>query len=308
MPKISVIIPCYYNEDNIPVTFSKLKNNEAIFQKKVDIEYVFVDDGSKDKTWEKLLEVKSQHPDNVKIIRLAGNVGSYNAVLAGMEYATGDCNVIIAADLQDPPELMLKMYDYWAKGVKLVIGHRTDRNDSFLTNLFSNTFHFLIKKFALSNVPSGGFDYVLFDRNIKNQLLELKEKNSNIFYLMVWMGFDYVSIPYVRQAREIGTSRWTLSKKIKLFIDSFVAFSFFPLRLITITGLLLGFSAFVYGLFIVYSRYTGYIDVEGWSALMVVLLFVSSFQMISIGIIGEYVWRTADAARNRPLYIAEEIH
>ena len=124
MPKISIIIPCYYNEGNIPVTTAELIQNESLFPPDVEFEYVMVDDGSKDKTLDELVKFKNAYPTKVKVIKLAGNVGSFNAILAGMQYATGDCNVIITADLQDPPDLMPKMYDYWLKGIKFVIANR----------------------------------------------------------------------------------------------------------------------------------------------------------------------------------------
>ena len=307
MPKLSIIIPCYYNEDNLPVTWEKLLANENLFPAGVTFEYVFVDDGSKDNTLAALIRICEQHPEKVKVIKLAGNVGSYNAIVAGMEYATGDCNVIIAADLQDPPELMAQMYDHWLKGFKLVIGNRMDREESALQKFFSNTFHGLMKKIALKNIPDGGFDFVFFDKQVREEALKIKENNSNIFYLMAWMGYTYVNIPYVRKQREIGKSRWTLQKKLKLLIDSLLSFSFFPIRAISALGLIMGIIALFYGVYVLIARLTGAIDVHGWTALMLVLLFVSSFQMIALGIIGEYVWRGLDAARKRPLYIVEEV-
>ncbi|MFQ3575271.1 MAG: glycosyltransferase family 2 protein [Cytophagales bacterium] len=308
MNKISIIIPCYFNEENIPVTSQKLIVNELLFDEDVSFEYVMVDDGSKDNTLDKLLEFKSKYPDKVKVIKLAGNVGSYNAIVAGMEYASGDCNVVIAADLQDPPELMVDMYKHWKNGFKLVIGSRSDREETWSEKIFSNTFHYLMKKFAIKNVPSGGFDYVMFDKIIKNEIVNLKERNTNIFYLMTWMGFTYVNIPYVRKEREIGVSRWTLSKKIKLLVDSFVSFSFLPLRFITVSGLLFGFFALIYAIFIIMMKFLGGIAVEGWSAIMIVILVVSSFQMIALGILGEYIWRTLDASKKRPLYFVEKTY
>ena len=136
----------------------------------------------------------------------------------------------------------------------------------------------------------------------------MKEKNTNSLFLMLWMGFDYVSIPYTREERKIGKSRWTLKKKLKLFVDSFVSFSFFPIRAITSLGFLLGIAALIYACFVVVARLTGLVDSEGWSSLMLVLLFVSSFQMISMGILGEYLWRTLDASRNRPNYLIEKVY
>jgi polyisoprenyl-phosphate glycosyltransferase len=306
MSKISVIVPCYYNEENIPVTGQKLIDNEKLFPDNTLFEYIFVDDGSGDQTLKELYLFKNKHSSKVKVIKLAGNVGSYNAVVAGMENATGDCTIIISADLQDPIEMMPVMYKHWLDGIKLVIGSRLDRNESWLQKAISNTFHNLMRRFALQNVPQGGFDYVLFDKEIRERIVEMQERNTNIFYLMAWMGYTYVNIPYIRKERELGVSRWTLSKKIKLFIDSFVSFSYIPLRMISILGITLGLGAFFYGIYVILAKILGFVDIEGWTALMVVVLFVSSFQMIALGIIGEYVWRGLDASRKRPLYIIEK--
>ena len=145
MPKISVIVPCYFNEENIPVTTRALLENEALFPEDVEFEYVMVDDGSKDGTVSGLLEFEAANPGKVKVVKLVSNVGSYTAIVAGMEYATGDCNVVITADLQDPPALMRKMYDYWCKGLKLVIANRQERNEGFFKTIFANSFHWLMK-------------------------------------------------------------------------------------------------------------------------------------------------------------------
>jgi dolichol-phosphate mannosyltransferase len=306
MPKLSIIIPCYYNEENIPVTSLELIENEKNFPPEVTFEYVMVDDGSRDGTWRELGKFKEKYPDKVQIIKLAGNVGSYNAILAGMNFATGDVTSVIAADLQDPPELMVKMYEYWQKGIKLIMANREDREDSFGQKLFSNTYHGLMRKLAIPSIPKGGFDFVMFDRQLREEVVKMNEKNTNTLYLLPWMGYEYVCIPYVRRERKIGKSRWTLQKKIKLFVDSFVSFSYVPVRTISIIGMLLGMIALGYGLFIIFARLFGFITEDGWSATMVVLLFVSSFQMVGLGVIGEYVWRNLDASRNRPIYIVEE--
>jgi dolichol-phosphate mannosyltransferase len=307
MPKLSVIIPCYFNEGNIPVTSKQLIENESLFEADTTFEYVLVDDGSKDKTWEKLLAFKTSYPHKVKLVKLAKNTGSFNAILAGLHVATGDTNVVLAADLQDPPELIPSMYTHWKKGFKLVIANRQDREESLKQKIFSNTFHFLIKKLALKNVPKGGFDLVMFDKRLREEVIAIDEKNSNILYLLCWLGYEYVNIPYVRRKRDIGKSRWTTSKKIKMFIDSFIAFSFFPIRAISIIGLVLGLIALLYAFIVIIARITGWIEVEGWTTMMVVILFVSAFQMIALGIIGEYVWRALDASRKRPNFIVEDI-
>lgn len=306
MPKLSVIIPCYYNSLNIPVTFKELMANEELKPEGLELEYVFVDDGSKDDTWLELNKVKEALPDRVQIIKLVTNVGSYNAILAGMKYATGDCNVVVAADLQDPPELMYEMYKHWQKGFKLVVGNRTDRQDPFFSKQFAVAFQTMIRKLALPNLPKGGFDFVLFDKELRERAVAMDERNTNVLYLFVWMGYPYVNIPYTRRKRELGVSRWTFSKKMKLFIDSFISFSYFPVRLISILGMVLGISALLYGAVVIVARLLGLIEIEGWTSLVIILLVVSSFQMIALGVLGEYLWRVLDATRSRPMYLVEE--
>ena len=308
MPKISIVIPCYYNELNIPITGPALIENESNFPSDVTFEYVYVDDGSKDQTLKALLDLKQKYPEKIKVVKLAGNVGSYNAIVAGTEYATGDCVSVITADLQDPPELIPKMYDYWLKGIKFVVANRTNREESFVKKTLANTFHYLIKKYALPNIPKGGFDFVLFDKQLKEELIKIKEKNTNSLYLLAWMNFEMVSIPYTRLERKVGVSKWTFKKRMKLFIDSFVSFSYLPLRLITILGFLTGFSTLIYAMVVIFLKFTGNVPVSGWSSMMLVILLTSSFQMIGVGVLGEYMWRVLEASRNRPLYIVDKVY
>ena len=306
MPKLSVIVPCYFNEDNIQVTVPELIANEANFPAGLEFEYVFVDDGSGDGTVAALHQMRARYPDRIRVVELVANVGSYNAIVAGMAAATGDCLAIITADMQDPPELMVQMYDYWRKGFKLVIGNRQDREETGMSQVFAKTFHWLMKHLALKNIPDGGFDFVFFDRQVCDDVVRMQERNTNLFYLMVWLGYDYVNIPYVRRKREIGKSRWTLQKKVKLLIDSLLSFSYFPIRAISVLGLGLGLVALLYGLYIIGLKFFGGGEPAGWTALMVVVLFVAAFQMIALGVIGEYVWRGLDAARHRPLYVVKQ--
>lgn len=279
--------------------------NEARFPAEVAFEYVFVDDGSGDQTLQSLLTARTQYPDRIRVVELAGNVGSYNAIVAGMAHAAGDCLAVITADMQDPPELMVQMYEYWRKGFKLVIGNRQDREETGLAKISAELFHWLMKHLALRNIPDGGFDFVFFDRQVADEVLKMRERNSNVFYLMVWLGYAYVNIPYVRRKRTVGKSRWTLQKKIKLFIDSLLSFSYLPIRAISVVGLLLGVVALFYGIYVIGLNIFAPQAPTGWTTLMVVVLFVSAFQMIALGVLGEYVWRGLDAARNRPLYVVK---
>jgi glycosyltransferase involved in cell wall biosynthesis len=306
MPKLSIIIPCYFNEKNIPITTLALKENEQNFPEGLLFEYVFVDDGSHDHTWEELKTFYNHYPEQVKIIKLVSNVGSYMAVLAGMKYATGDCNVVIACDLQDPIELMPEMYNFWLSGQKLVIANRQDREEKGFGAFLADFFQRMIRKFGEAKIPAGGFDYVLFDRKLRDEVVRMNENNTNTLYLLTWQGYTYLSIPYTRKKRTVGKSKWTFKKKLKLFVDSFVSFSFFPIRMISVTGLILGLCAFLYGIFILVAYLFHWIELAGWTSMMAVLLFVSSFQMIAIGILGEYVWRSLDASRKRANYLVDE--
>lgn len=307
MIKLSLIIPCYFNEKNIPITTLKLEEIEKSFNSQVEFEYVFIDDGSKDRTFSLLEEYKNYKGDKVKIIKLSGNFGAYNAILAGMKYSTGDCNVVLSADLQDPPELIYKMVEYWKQGIKLVVANRSDRNDSFSEKLFSSIYHRLIKKFSSLNIPDGGFDFCLFDNELKLEVLKMNEKNTNTLFLFLWLKYDYISIPYVRQKRKLGESKWTFNKKVKLLIDSFISFSFAPIRIISILGVLIGLSAFLYALILIYMKAMGDIELEGWTTLMVVFLLTSSFIMFALAILGEYLWRILDQVNGRPNYIIEKV-
>jgi len=308
MTKISIIVPCYQSGLNIPVTSAKLIETESLFSDDVRFEYVLVDDGSTDNTFTELKKFYEQYPDKVKVIKLTRNFSSTNAVFAALRHATGDCNIIVSADLQDPPdELFPKMYEHWKKGYKLVVARRSERQEPLLQKMISNATHFLFKLFALKNLPAGGFDMNLFDKEVREQLLSMKESNAYFPYLLIWLGYEFVSVPYVRRKREIGTSAYTFSKKVKAFIDSFVAFTYAPIRMISIVGIILGVAAFLYGTAVIIGKLLGAVDVEGWSSIMVVLLFVSSFQMLALGILGEYIWRISDSARQRPNYVIDEV-
>jgi dolichol-phosphate mannosyltransferase len=307
MAKISIVIPCYYNEGNIPVTSKELIKNEKLFPRDTKFEYVCVDDGSKDKTFDELVRFQAKYPKKVRVIKLAKNFGANSASLCGLSKTSGDCCAILAADLQDPPEILAKMFKYWQKGFKLIVANKAKRQDSFIGAIFSKTYHKLMKTFVLNNAPEGGFDLCLFDKQLKEDILKMEEKNTYLPYLLLWLGYDYISIPFIRKKREIGESQWTFSKKVKSFIDSFVSFTYLPLRLISILGILLSFAAFIYGILIIYARIVNKVPVEGWTSMTIILLFVSSFQMISLGVIGEYIWRTLDATRKRPNYIIDKI-
>jgi polyisoprenyl-phosphate glycosyltransferase len=199
------------------------------------------------------------------------------------------------------------MVKNWENGSKAVFAVRFERDDPKLSKLFSNVYYSIFRRFAIAGYPKGGFDFFLVDRQIVNDINSIYEKNTNIMTLVYWLGYSYVTIPYKRKKREKGKSRWTIGKRIKLAIDSFVGFSYFPIRLLSGLGLIFAFSAFIYGGIVFYNWWAGKIPVEGWTALMIMLTFTAGIQMIMLGVLGEYLWRILDQARKRPIYVIDSI-
>ena len=303
----SIIVPIYFNELNIPDTIPQLlalEERAPGFR----LELVFVDDGSKDASFTLLREYQAAEPTRIKVVKLTRNFGSMAAIQAGLTVATGDCVGMIAADLQDPPEIFLEMLSHWERGTKAIFAVRADREESFGQKLFSNTYYALMRKFALSGYPEGGFDFFLIDRQVVNEVNKIREKNTNLMSLIFWLGFQPVAIPYVRRARQKGKSRWTLSKKIKLFIDSFVAFSYAPIRGLSAIGFLVALSAFLYAGWVLYSWAFHHIPVKGYAPIVILLAFTSGVQMVMLGVLGEYLWRTLDESRRRPAFVIDEVY
>lgn len=303
MSKLSIIIPVYYNSDTLEILYEDMK--KVVLSVVEDYEIVMVDDGSGDNSWEVMNDL-SKRDSRIKLVKLSRNFGSHAAILAGLSVCTGDCATIKAADLQEPSEILLEMYESWKKGNKVVLAVRSDRKESFSQKLFANSYYWLVRKFAIPSMPEGGFDCYLIDRKVIEVLRMLDETNSAVTLQILWSGFKRDTIYYVRQKREIGVSRWTLSKKVKLVIDSLVGFSFAPIRFMSLVGVFFSLVSFIWMLIVIVQKIMGGIQVQGWTALMIVVLFSSGLILLTLGILGEYIWRILDASRNRPVYIIEE--
>lgn len=307
MKIFSIVVPVYYNELNLPDTIPQLMDLSKDLPD-YRLELVFVDDGSGDCSLDVLIDFQSKYPDSIKAVKLTRNFGSMAAIQAGFTVAAGDCVGIIAADLQDPPELLVEMVHHWENGNKAIFAVRQDREESIVQKFFSNSYYFLIRKFAVRNYPRGGFDFLLADRQVVNEVNRIHEKNTNIMTLIYWLGFKPVLIPYVRRNRKKGKSRWTLGKKLKLFVDTFVGFSFFPIQILSVIGFIVAIGSFLYGAYILLYKIFQGIDVAGWVPMMVILTFTAGLQMCMLGILGEYLWRTLDESRSRPFYVIDEIY
>jgi dolichol-phosphate mannosyltransferase len=307
MTCISIVVPVYFNELNLPDTIPRLLGLRDSFDGD-RLELVFVDDGSGDRSLDVLLEYQRANPDIIKVVKLTRNFGSLSAIQAGLTRATGNCVGIIAADLQDPPELFVEMVAHWRKGTKVVLAVRQAREDPPLSKMFAAAYYSLIRRFALRDFPPGGFDFFLVDRQVVATVNELSEKNTNVMSLIFWLGYHPVLVPYVRRKRDKGKSRWTSAKKIKLFIDSFVGFSYAPIRGLSVLGLLIAAAAFLYAAVVLYEWAISGIPVKGYAPTVILIALTSGIQMIMLGVVGEYLWRTLDEVRKRPGYVIDEVY
>ena len=302
--KLSIVIPVYYNQDNLVPLYQDIK--EKVIKKiEYDYESVMVNDGSQDRSYEIMKEL-SQKDKNIKIVSLSRNFGSHAAILCGLSKCTGDCAVIKAADLQEPTELVLEMVESWKRGNNVVLATREARDESKKQIFFADLYYKLVKKMALPNMPEHGFDVYLIDRKVINVLNNLDEKNSALTGQILWSGFRTDVVYYRRLAREIGTSKWTLRKKIRLVMDTLFSFTSLPITLVLVVGSVSVIIACVWALIVLVCKIKGIIAVSGWTTLIIFNLFSFGLIMLTLGILGEYLWRTFDASRKRPPYIIEE--
>ena len=302
--KVSLVIPVYYNEENLRPLYADLKE-KFISKINYDYEIVMVNDGSKDKSYEVMKEL-SLEDKNIKIISLSRNFGSHAAILCGISHCTGDCAVIKAADLQEPTELILEMVESWEKGNNVVLAVREGRDESRKQTFFANFYYKLVQKTALPEMPDQGFDVYLIDRKVITVLENLDERNSALTGQILWSGFKTGKVYYHRLAREIGESKWTLKKKIRLVMDTLFSFTSLPITVVLYAGGISMLIAVIWAIVVGISKLVGDINVSGWTTLFIFNLFSFGVTMMTLGILGEYLWRTFDASRNRPPYIIEE--
>lgn len=307
MSKVSVIINIYKNEANILPFYDDFQKNiaPAILANGDDYELIMVNDDSPDDSWQVLkdLAIRDSH---VKLLRLSRNFGAVSASFTGLTYATGDCITTRACDLQEPAELTVQMYQEWKKGEKILFAVREARNDGFFSDLFSNIYYWIMRNMIVQSMPKGGFDIYMIDKHVRNQIVQMKDKNSNIPLQLMWLGFHPKKIYYVRKKREIGKSSWTMAKKIKLFIDSIIGFSYVPIRFMTGTGVLFLLFSIIFALKILWARLNDLIPVQGYTTLVIITMFSAGMIMFTLGILGEYIWRTMEASRNRPLSVVQD--
>jgi len=305
MNKLSIVTFFLNEAENLPRLREQLC--PVLEQLEVSAEIILVDDHSTDASSDIAQAWVRQQPE-ASYIRLSRNCGSHAAIAAGLQACTGNCAVIMAADLQDPPDFIPRLLERWQLGYDVVWACRSLReNESWRTRAASAIYYRIMRWVALPEMPPKGADYLLVGRNVIDTCNSIAEKHTSLFAMILWMGFRQSTIEYVKVSRHSGKSKWTLSKKTKLFVDSIVSFSYVPIRLMSSLGIVMAAAGFLYAATVVVGRFTGWVSAgTGFAALMTVLLVGQGSILTMLGVLGEYLWRAYDEARGRPKYIVEK--
>lgn len=301
---LSIVTPAYNEAANLPVLHQRL--SLALGTIGEAWEWIVVDDHSADDTFT-VLKGLAAADTHVRALRFARNFGSHLAIVCGIQEARGDAIIVLAADLQDPPEIIASLVAKWRQGAQIVWAVRGRREGEQAAALgFARLYYWLMRRIGISGpATETGSDFFLIDRAVAQALNAFNESHANLFVLLAWMGFRQDSVVYDKERRLHGRSGWTLEKKLKLAIDSVTSFTYFPIRAMSYLGFVVAMLGFAYAIVVAANAFAGN-PVQGWSSLMVVVLVVGGMQMLMMGVLGEYVWRALAEARRRPRYVVEE--
>jgi dolichol-phosphate mannosyltransferase len=304
--KYSIIVPVFNEEEVIQKTYQRLIT--VMNSTNAPYELLFINDGSKDKTEEILIEI-GRNDKKVKLINFSRNFGHQVAISAGMDYAQGEAVVIIDADLQDPPELILDMIEKWMEGYDVIYAKRLSRKgESFFKKQSASLFYRTLRSMTDIDIPLDTGDFRLMDRKVVEEIKGLREKNRFVRGIASWVGFRQTAIEYERDARAAGETKYPLKRMLKLSMDGITSFSYKPLKLASYAGAVLAISGLIYMFYVFYLKIFTDATVPGWSSLIIIQLFFSSFVLILLGIMGEYIGRIYDETKNRPLYIVRDYY
>jgi len=307
MKKISIIIPVYFNAPSLGDLHRELVAlEEKLLTINMELQLIFIDDGSQDNSLEKLLEIKGID-DRITVIKHTRNFGSMHAVKTGLRFVTGDCFSLLAADLQDPPDLVFEMAKRWLVGSKFVICERESRDDPIVSKIFSKIYYKLVRAMVLDDFPEGGFDLSLMDKDLLPYMVN-SAKNSYVPLLAFSLGYKPDVIFYHRKRREHGKSKWTFSKKFKVFLDVMLGFSVTPIRTISAIGAVVSLMSFSYGLLIVIQAFVEGNPVDGFPTIVSLITFLLGLIILMLGVIGEYLWRIFDETNMRPEAVIEKVY
>ncbi len=304
---LSVVLPVFNNSETVSnICVEICEVCKKLGKDRGFLELVLVNDGSEDGSLDVLREIKESMGGNCKLINLTRNFGQLNALLAGYRGASGSAIVSMSADGQDPPKLIEKFFQEWEDGEKLVVGCRESRNDGFVKNRTSEFAWRLLRKFAVPNIPLGGFDYFLMDRELCDYYIRDPEQFLFMQGRLLFYGIKPCCVPYARAKRRKGRSQTSSGRRLQYFADGFTSYSLFPLRCITVLGIL----AFCVSLLLIIAIIVSYLffgtKVEGWASLAVIILLMSGVQTFCIGVLGEYLSRINQQTTKRPHYVIKD--
>jgi glycosyltransferase involved in cell wall biosynthesis len=303
---LTVIVPAY-NEESVVETFYR-RLREVLATLEMDSEILFVNDGSTDSTLQLLTGLRATDP-GIGVIDLSRNFGKEVAMTAGLDHAAGDAVVIIDADLQDPPELIPELVSHWQKGYDVVYAQRTSRQgETFLKKITASAFYRLIQRISRVPIPQDTGDFRLMSRRAVDALHQLRETHRFMKGLFAWIGYPQRAVPYQRDPRFAGTTKWNYWKLWNFALEGITSFTEAPLKVATYMGLLTALIAFIYGAWVIFKTIMYGDPVAGYPSLMVVVLFLGGVQLVTIGIIGEYLGRTFSESKQRPLYFINSYH
>ena len=304
-PTASAIVACLNEEETLDAFYERTsKVLDELFEGRWEL--VFVDDGSTDRTVSVIKRLREADP-RVRAVRLSRNFGSHVAIAAGLDHVRGDVAIILAADLQDPPEVIPELVARWREGYEIVWGAREARDDPVMRKLFARLFYGLVRRTALPGIPSTGTgSFCLIDRAVVDSFQSFGERNRLTFGIISWSGFSQAQVPYRRAPRHAGKSKWSFGQLVKTAIDTFVSFSYVPLRFISYFGLVLSLIAFAFAVYVVIEYFAKGTSLKGWPSLMAAILLLGGVQLLTLGVVGEYIWRISEESKRRPLYIVRE--
>ena len=306
MNLLSIVVPCYNEQETIHPFITEMKKVEAQMSNNLAFEYIFVNDGSKDKTLEVLREVAEQF-ENVHYISFSRNFGKEAGLLAGLEEAKGDLVTVMDVDLQDPPELLIEMYQKIQGGYDVVGTRRADRKgEPVIRSFFAKSFYYLINKISDTEMVDGARDFRLMTRQVVDSILELGEVNRFSKGLFSWVGYDVTYISYDNRERVAGETSWNFWSLLKYSLDGFINFSEAPLNLATWAGSFSFIISMIGIIFIIIRKLTVGDPVSGWASLVCIILFVGGLQLLALGIIGKYIAKIFLETKKRPVYIVKE--
>ncbi len=306
MSRLTVVVPVYNNEKTLVELSERVFSHiDGVFPQ-IEIEILFVNDGSTDGSWQELVKINQRFGPKIKLVNLVRNFGQLGALHAGFQFATGDVVICISADLQDPIELMAEMLQKWQQGNDLVMAYRQKRKDGVLTAFFSK-FAYSVARVTYPELPVGGFDYWLMSQRICQLMTTFKGRHNFIQGYLLAIAHQKAFIPYTRIQRKFGKSGYNFSKKFKIVIDFLVDTSYLPIRFMSIVGALLAGAGMVYSVMITYAWLNNQTPFAGWAPLMIMLMVIGGMILLMLGVIGEYIWRIYDNSKDFPHFLVQEV-